>query len=225
MSLLSEFLGLKNINFNLYELFYGTRQNKIKLGYEESLPYKLNDKYKNKLYNAMDSSDKPDKGKGVDKGDYTSFDESKELVSSTVSTNSNLPYSNQDPSYLFTKHTNPGPGFNVPGSKVPILDPICQHIDYNGHYLSQFRNMSLETALEQRGAYYAQISGLNRQLYYAKDSLSKISEVPKDNNEIQLRKTLERDILFITQNKIRMEGRIILLDSRIEFINIALRKK
>jgi len=42
---------------------------------------------------------------------------------------------------LFKPRINPGPGFAVSGGEVPIRDPICEYIDYNGHILSQFKNM------------------------------------------------------------------------------------
>ena len=40
-------------------------------------------------------------------------------------------YPGIDPTDLFPKRINPGPGFNVPGGEVPIRDEICKHIDYN----------------------------------------------------------------------------------------------
>lgn len=194
---LSEFLGLKGINFNIYELFFGIRQEKLKLGYDDM---KLRYKLKDKLYNSMDSTD--NKGKEVDKGDYKPF----------------------DPTSLSIKHTNPGPGFNVPGGKVPIRDPICQHIDYNSHYLSQFRSMSLETAMEQRTAYLVHINVINGKLAYARDALLKVPEIPTNEYELKLRNTILKDIDQFSKSKTRTEGRITLINSRIEFIEKEIKK-
>jgi hypothetical protein len=72
-------------------------------------------------------ADSMDKGKAIEAPFFSIFSKVSPNVDAT-----SLP---------FPDKVNPGPGFNVPGSEVPLRDEICQHIDYNGHILNQFKTM------------------------------------------------------------------------------------
>lgn len=234
---LSEILGIKGINFNLYQLFYGFHT--INGGDESTVK-----DFKPKLYNAMESdneknSDKPlDKGKGVDKQLHpnhwsitsgSKLDESKPIdktqeVDNTRPTDFNTAIPNNfssgaDLASLFTrKVTNPGPGFNVPGDEVPIRDAICQHIDYNTHILNQFKKMDLETATEQRNNNLLFIKVIETKLEYAKNTLSKVPTIPTTEYEFRLKNQILRDLDSLNKDKVRAEARATLLSSRIQFI-------
>jgi len=108
IGLLSEYLGINGINFNLKELIFGFE--KIQVGGTSSP--KASDKLKVKVYLAMDSEEQSNPNKPLDKGKGVESGES----SFTGGIN---------PSSIFSPKTNPGPGFNVPGGEVPINDPIC----------------------------------------------------------------------------------------------------
>src|SRR5579862_3334800 len=121
---------------------------------------------------------------------------------------------------FFPKTINPGPGFNVPGGVVPIQDEICKHIDYNSHILNQFKKMDLKTALEQRDNYLKYIQVINEKTSFAQETLSKVPEIPTSDYEHRLKNTILRDLHELSANKDRAEAKAILLNSRIEFIQI-----
>jgi hypothetical protein len=170
---LSDYLEIRGINITLNQFIYGF--DSLKMDHVSSLG-----EFKPKLYNAMDlnsdgesnPSNKLDKGKGVDRDLHPYYDgkgiragepsgENKSLDKSKVELDLPKPtnpfmvtwykvFPGMDPTSIVPKRINPGPGFNVPGGEVPIRDEICKHIDYNSHFLNQFKNMDLETALEQK---------------------------------------------------------------------------
>jgi hypothetical protein len=119
---------------------------------------------------------------------------------------------------------NPGPGFNVPGGEVPIRDDICVHIDYNTHILKQFKTMDLEVAVEQRNNNLLLINNLRHKMAFAQNKLSEIPEIPTTEYEFKLKNQIHKDLNFLTSNITRAEGRVVLLNSRIEFIEININK-
>jgi hypothetical protein len=238
---LSEYFGIKGINFNLNQFLYG--YNTMGAGDEDS-----SKDFKVKLYNAMESADESDpskqidKGKGIDKGYSEDNNESEakpldkgkgigrrvpriELgpgycVEPPLATWSRV-FPGLDPaSVFFPKTINPGPGFNVPGGEVPLQDEICKHIDYNSHILKQFKKMDLKTALEQRDNYLKYIQVINQKATYAQETLSKVPEIPTSDYEHRLKNTILRDLHELSIQKVRAEAKATLLNSRIEFIQI-----
>jgi hypothetical protein len=119
---------------------------------------------------------------------------------------------------FFPQRTNPGPGFAVPGGEVPIQDEICQHIDYNGHILSQFKNMDLETAIQQRDRYYLCVQYMNSKIAFAKEAFDKVPMIPTTEYEFKLRNQISRDLDGLNRVKVRSEAKATLLNSRILFI-------
>ena len=238
---LSEYLGIKGINFNLKQFLYGYDT----MGAGGS--YSSKD-FKVKIYNAMESADgsesseQIDKGKGIDKG---SDDDNGENGAKPLDKGKGIDrkvhrielgpghcteppfvtwsrvFPGLDPtSVFFPKTINPGPGFNVPGGEVPIQDDICKHIDYNSHILKQFKKMDLKTALEQRDNYVKFMQVLDQKAAYAQDTLSKVPEIPTSEYEHKLRNTILRDLHRLNMQKVQAEAKATLLNSRIEFIEM-----
>lgn len=114
---------------------------------------------------------------------------------------------------------NPGPGFNVPGGEVPLRDEICQHIDYNGHILNQFKTMDWDTAHVQRRNYMLNIQYMAARIAHAEGALSKIPTIPTNDQEFMLRNKILSDIESLSKIKVRSEARIALLESRLNFIH------
>jgi hypothetical protein len=240
---LSEYLGLKGINFNLNQFLYGYDT----IGFGQSSPPK---DFKPKLFNAMESDDghdsnqHKDKGKGIDKvntggndvndNDTKPLDKGKGVDRRVHSIELGPGHCTEPPfvtwsrvfpgvdpaSVFFPKTINPGPGFNVPGGEVPIRDDICKHIDYNSHILSQFKKMDLKTAIEQRDNYLKYIQVINQKTSYAQETLSKVPEIPTSDYEHRLKNTILRDLQDLNMQKVRAEAKATLLNSRIEFIQI-----
>jgi hypothetical protein len=244
---LSEYLGLKGINFNLKEFIYGYD----KMGGDNSSSSTY---FKPKLYNAMESEDghdpsqqtdkgkSLDKGKGIDIGNTSDNDDSAakpldkgkgidkrlhrlELGPGHCTEPPFVTWSRIFPgldpaSVFFPKTINPGPGFNVPGGEVPIRDEICKHIGYNSHILSQFKKMDLKTAIEQRDNYLKYIQVINEKTSYAQETFSKVPEIPTSDYEHRLKNTILRDLQDLNEQKARAEAKATLLNSRIEFIQI-----
>ena len=238
---LSEYLGLKGINFNLKEFLYGYD----KMGGGDS---SSSTDFKPKLYSAMESdeghnlSQQSDKGKGIDRGNTGGNDNSAampldkgkgidkrlhpiELGPGYCTEPPFVTWSKVFPgldpaSVFFPKTINPGPGFNVPGGEVPLRDEICKHIDYNYHILSQFKKMDLKTAIEQRDNYLRCIQVINEKTSFAQETLSKVPEIPTSNYEQRLKNTIFKDLHELNDQKIRAEAKAALLNSRIEFIQI-----
>ena len=237
----SEYLGVKGINFNLNQFLYGYDT----MGAGDSSTVK---DIKAKLYNAMESEQGSDpnkhidKGKGIDKGFNEGKDESEtnpqdkgkgkdrrvhriELGPGHCTEPPFVTWSRVFPgvdpaSIFFPKTINPGPGFNVPGGEVPIRDDICKHIDYNSHILNQFKKMDLKTAIEQRNNYLKCIDVLNKKTLYAQEILSKVPEIPTNEQEHRLKSKILWDLNDLNMKRARAEARATLLNSRIEFIQI-----
>jgi hypothetical protein len=241
ISLLSEYFGIKGINFNLKQFLYG--YDTMGAGND----YTSKD-FKAKLYSAMESEDgsdpskQIDKGKGIDKGYNEGNDESGakpldkgkgidrrvhriELGPGHCTEPPFVTWSRVFPgldpaSVFFPKTINPGPGFNVPGGEVPIQDEICKHIDYNSHILNQFKKMDLKTAIEQRDNYLKYLQIINQKTTFAQETLSKVPETPTNDYEHRLKNTILRDLHELNVQRIRSEAKATLLNSRIEFIQI-----
>jgi hypothetical protein len=241
ISWLSEYLGIKGINFNLNQFLYGYNT----MGADDD--YSSKD-FKAKLYNAMESADESDpskqidKGKGIDKGyiegnnenEAKSLDKGKGIDKRVHRIELGPGYCTEPPfvtwsrvfpgldpaSVFFPKTINPGPGFNVPGGEVPIHDDICKHIDYNSHILTQFKKMDLKTAIEQRDNYLKYIQVINHKATFAQETLSKVPEIPTNDYEQKLKNTILRDLDKLSTQKVRAEAKATLLNSRIEFIQI-----
>ena len=237
---LSDYFGLKGINFNLKQFLYGYD----KMGGDSS---SLTDS-KPKLYNAMESdeghdpSQQTDKGKGIDIGNTSDNNDSAakpmdkgkgidkrlhpiELGPGHCTEPPFVTWSKVFPgvdpaSVFFPKTINPGPGFNVPGGEVPIRDEICKHIGYNSHILNQFKKMDLKTAIEQRDNYLRCIQVINTKTAYAQETLSKVPEIPTSNYEHRLKNTILEDLQILNEQRVRAEAKATLLNSRIEFIQI-----
>ena len=256
---LTDYLGIKGINFNLKQFIFGFNTLMVDA---ESFEVKYRDKIIKKLYNAMESdegsnSGKPlDKGKGIDwdqgeaEGNTKPLDKGKGIarreaeikrINKWKSINWNEIITKpldegetkslrkgkeiEDPqSVFFPKRTNPGPGFNVPGGEVPIGDDICQHIDYNSHILNQIKKMDLETAIQQRNNYLAGLKVLNGKLAYAQDALTKVPTMPTTEYEFKLRNRILGDIDIMNRDKIRLEAKATLINSRVEFIESKINK-
>lgn len=205
IGLFSEYLGIKGINFNLKEFLYGFDT----MGAGDS--YSSKD-FKAKLYNAMESADgsdpskQIDKGKGIDRGLNDGNNES-----------GTKPF---DPTSIFPKRINPGPGFNVPGGEVPLRDDICKHIDYNSNILKQFKTMDLHTALEQRHNYGILMQVLDQKTAYAQHVLSQQPEIPTNEHQYKLRRKILEDLEELRVKRIKAEGKAILINSRVEFIQL-----
>jgi hypothetical protein len=241
ISWLSEYFGVKGINFNLNQFLYG--YNTMGAGDD----YTSKD-FKAKLYNAMESADEYDpskqidKGKGIDKGNIEGNNESEakpldkgkgidrrvhriELGPGYCTEPPFVTWSRVFPgldpaSVFFPKTINPGPGFNVPGGEVPLQDEICKHIGYNSHILKQFKTMDLKTALEQRDNYLKCIEVINQKATFAQETFSKVPEIPTNDYEQRLKNTILRDLHELSMQKVRAEAKATLLNSRIEFIQI-----
>ncbi len=229
-SWLTEYLGIKNINFNLHDFFHGFDQKMGGGGYQV-------DEFKPKIYNPMnmDPGDESngskglDKGKGVDRGLHPNYGKNPGFRGGQL-TSENKPLDQSkdiakvtEPSDPFTgsiipKRTNPGPGYNVPGGEVPYNDPIVQHLDYNIHFLKHFKTMDLETAIQQRNNNLLLIKITEGKLDYAKTTLSKIPPIPTTEYEFRLKNQILSDIESLNRVKIKAEARTTLITSRIEFI-------
>ena len=235
---LREYLGIKGINFNLKHLLFG--MDTMDLGGKSSI-----EDTKSKLYNAMDvdpdsdSSQKPDKGKGIDRNLHPNYDSNmgvktgifgsvtpetnkgKEVAQTTKSPFTTQPGVLPGLDSIFAylpKRINPGPGFNVPGGEVPIRDEICKHIDYNSHILNQFKKMDLETAIQQRNNYLIFVQNLDKKMAYAQSVYIKIPTIPTTEYEFRLKNQIERDLENLNRDKLRSEAKATLLNSRIQFI-------
>jgi hypothetical protein len=144
----------------------------------------------------------------------------KNIEESTNSDENENKIPNEIPRFSFPKKINPGPGFNVPGGAVPIHDDICKYIEYNGYVLRQFRNMDLDTALEQRNNYIRYLQLLHQKTLYAQNVLSTIPETPTTDYEVKLKNQILRDLERINNEKLKAEARATLITSRIEYIGI-----
>lgn len=166
-----------------------------------------------------------DKGKGIETGDSMqgTLDKGKGIE---INPTQEPPFAiwrkifpNLDPiTTFFPPKINPGPGFAVPGGEVPIFDEIRRHL-YNGHVVSQFKNMDLETATEQRNRYGLCVQVMNSKIAYAQEAFNKVPETPTNEYEFKLRNQIIKDIEGLQKVKVRSEASIALLNSRIAFIH------
>jgi len=209
VGLLSEYLGIKGLNLNLKELMFGFE--KLEIG--GSSLTKGSDKLKVKVSFTMDSTGEQSNTKPLDKG--------KGVYTEPIGARG---FSGRDPSSLFLPKTNPGPGFNVPGGEVPIRDEICKHINYNPHILKQFKTMDLETAVQQRNNNHLLIREMINRLAYAQNALQGEPAIPTTQHQYNLRNLILKDLNEMNEIKIKAEGRIALLNSRIAFIENNIRK-
>jgi len=218
---LTEYLGIKGINFNLSHFLFG--MDTMDLG-DKSSPSV--EEFKPKLYNAMDvdsepdSEPKPDKGKGVDKELHPNHISHRGVNSGFwVSDAGSRPLPVWNPTIVpLPKKIIDDPGFNVPGGVVPIQDEICKHIDYNSHILKQFRTMDLEKAIEQRDNWFKYGRIMEERIAYAQSVYKKIPTIPTTEYEFNLKNQIEKDVEQFSGEKIQAEARGTLLKSRVEFI-------
>jgi hypothetical protein len=209
IGLLSDFLGINGINFNLKDLIFGFQTIQV----DNTSTPKGVDKFKVKLYLAMESGEFSNTNKPLDKGKGI------ETTSPPFTTGTT------DFSSIVSPRINPGPGFNVPGGEVPIRDDICKHINYNSHILNQFKRMDLETAIEQRNNNLRLIHVMNHNMAIVKDTLTKIPAIPTNDFEFGLKEQLLQDFKRFNETKLQAEGRTTLLNSRIEFIEKKIENK
>lgn len=260
ISLLTDYLGIKGINFNLKQFIFGFHTLKID---GECLETNKVKKRVKKFCNAMEShgdsdSHKPlDKGKGIDWGQdevearshgrplekgkgkgvdwreaeikrfekwnaFFSSDKKPKVLTPDEVEAFNKSRGVKDPS--FPRGINPGPGFNVPGGEVPIRDEICKHIDYNTHILSQYKRMDLETAREQRSNYLLHLKILSDKRASAENFLRQIPAVPTNEAEFKLKNQILSDLDHMDRDRIRLEARATLINSRVEFIENSINK-
>nr|YP_008965392.1 hypothetical protein [Rhynchobrunnera orthospora]AHC02395.1 hypothetical protein [Rhynchobrunnera orthospora] len=218
---LSEYLGIKGINFNLSHILFG--MDTMDLGDKSSPPV---EEFKPKLYNAMDvdsepdSEPKPDKGKGVDKELHPNHPSHRGVNSNFwVSDAGSIPLPVRIPTFVpLPQKIIDEPGFNVPGGVVPIQDEICKHIGYNSHVLKQFRTMGLEKAIEQRDNWFNYGRIMEQRIAYAQSVYQKIPTIPTTEYEFNLKNQIEKDVEKFSREKIEAESRGTLLKSRVEFI-------
>jgi hypothetical protein len=226
---LTEYLGIKGINFNLKDFLFG--YDRITLGNDYSLK-----EFKVKLHSSMESNENSDKnldkGKGIDTGAQPISDENKRKQVSrlTLGPGSAVQphlahwyklHPGVDPQvFFFPKKSYFPPGFNVPGTEVPIFDDICKHIDYNSHILSQFKKMDLETAIQQRNNNIKLVEAMQTKILYAQGVLAKVPTIPTTEYEFKLKNQILKDLEELNRNKVRAEARATLLNSRIQFIEI-----
>nr|YP_008965311.1 hypothetical protein [Rhynchosporium agropyri]AHC02308.1 hypothetical protein [Rhynchosporium agropyri] len=218
---LTEYLGIKGINFNLRQFLFG--MDTMGLGDKSSPSVK---EFKPKIYNAMDvdseseSEAKPDKGKGVDKKLHPHHPSHSGVNPSFwVSDAASRPFPARIPTYVpLPPKIIDEAGFNVPGGVVPIHDEICKHIDYNSHILKQFRTMDLEKAIEQRDNNLNYRAILEEKLAYAQSVYKNIPTIPTTEYEFKLKNQIEKDVAELNWEKPRAEARATLLNSRVQFI-------
>lgn len=80
--------------------------------------------------------------------------------------------------------------------------------------------MDLKTAIEQRNNYLKCIDVLNKKTLYAQEILSKVPEIPTNEQEHRLKSKILWDLNDLNMKRARAEARATLLNSRIEFIQI-----
>lgn len=241
---LSEYFGIYGINISLEQLLYGKNIIGVPNDYSSDFKPKLyhamdstnesnNDKdmdiernidrgyNESTMEDVMESGNESlDKGKGIDRTVHSTPAKAGEPVNPHMVTWSKV-FPGVDPaSIFFPKTINPGPGFNVPGGEVPIRDEICKHIDYNSHILNQFKTMDLKTAIEQRDNYLKYLEVISHKTTYAQETLLKVPEIPTNEFQYNLRIKILSDLEDLKKQKVRAEAKSLLLNSRIEFINI-----
>jgi hypothetical protein len=240
---LSDYWNIKGINWNLKEFIHGKELMEVGGKAEQDRKGYLSD-FKRPLSLAMDSKDEHNpsnnsntsasQGYTEDVDSMDIDDKEKDIDRSNHPINI-VPEQNSVPdlskwsraipgldqaSVLHPKIVNPGPGFNVPGGVVPIQDDICKHIDYNTNILRQFKNMDLKTATEQRDNYLKFIYRIDHKTRYAQDTLLKLPEIPRNESEYHLKNKILSDLAELAFQREQSQGKIILLNSRIEFIQI-----
>jgi hypothetical protein len=84
--------------------------------------------------------------------------------------------------------------------------------------------MDLETAVSQRNNYLTRIRVIDSKLDYAKEAFSRVPVIPTTEYEFKLKNQIIYDLETMNKEKIRSEARAVLLNSRIEFIEIQINK-
>ncbi len=243
---LTQYWEIKGLNFNLYQLLYGFETISVKnkprpSEFKPKLYYAMESEDNGKsLDKGIDRGNFENEAKSNNSAEIKHLDKSKGINSAVqpfsgsfaehTNTGNTLepPFATWfrlnpgvDPaSVFFPQKINPGPGFNVPGGEVPMRDEICKHIDYNTHILSQFKKMDLETAIGQRDNYLNLIKIMQEKLSFANNALSKIPTIPTTEYEFKLKNQILKDLDELNRNKVRAEAKAILLNSRIQFIEI-----
>lgn len=165
-----------------------------------------------------------DKGKGIETGDsmQSTLDKGKGIEYNPIQEPSFAIWRQLNPNLdpittFFPPKTNPGPGFAIPGGDVPINDGIRQHLR-SVHVVGQFRNMDLETAMEQRYNYWLCLQNMISKIAYAEQILNKVPVIPTNEMEFKLRNQIIRDLEGLHIVKNRSDASITLLSARIKFI-------
>lgn len=165
-----------------------------------------------------------DKGKGIETGDpmQSTLDKGKGIEYNPIQEPSFAIWRQLNPNLdpittFFPPKTNPGPGFAIPGGDVPIDDGIRQYLR-SVHVVGQFRNMDLETAVQQRSNYWLCLQNMINKIAYAEQVLSKIPAIPTNEMEFKLRNQIIRDLEGLHIVKNRADASITLLSTRIKFI-------
>jgi hypothetical protein len=247
---LTDYLCIKGININIYQFMYGFDKMNVGQGsLAENVKFKLYNAMESDEEPNFDK--KLDKGKGVDREVYPYYDR-EVAIRANNSINETKPlekgkgkvdilldsptpvephmatwnryFPGVDPAAPIPKRTNPGPGFNVPGGEVPLHDPICKHLDWNSHFLRQFRTMDLEIAVQQRDNYFIYVRVIESKLNFANNALSNVPTVPTTEYEFKLKNQILRDLDSLNKEKARAEARATLLNSRIQFIEDQINK-
>ncbi len=172
-----------------------------------------------------------DKGKGIETGDpmQETLDKGKGIEVNPIQ---EPPFSiwrkafpHLDPiTTFFPPKINPGPGFAVPGEDVPINDDIRNHLG-GVHVVSQFRNMDLKTAVQQRDNYILCLHNMLSKIAFAEQALNKVPAIPTNEYEFRLRNQILRDLERLNKVKTRSDASIALLNSRIAFIELKINKE
>lgn len=165
-----------------------------------------------------------DKGKSIETGDpmQSTLDKGKGIEHNPIQEPSFAIWRQLNPNLdpittFFPPKTNPGPGFALPGGDLPIDAEIRQHLR-SVHVVGQFRNMDLETAVQQRYNYWLCLQNMINKIAYAEQTLNKVPAIPTNEMEFRLRNQIIRDLEGLHVVKARSDASIALLNTRIQFI-------
>ena len=84
--------------------------------------------------------------------------------------------------------------------------------------------MDLETAIQQRNNYLTHLKILSGKFAYAQDALTKVPAIPTTEYEFRLRNQILSDLEAMNRDRIRLEARATLINSRVEFIESKMNK-
>lgn len=164
--------------------------------------------FKDKLVSSASPSELPlDKGKGIE---ATNTSQEPHLPIWT------RPFSGLDPNLvIFKPKINPGPGFT---EEVSMQGPIGKYLNYNGHFLTQFKNMDWNTAMQQRYNYLLCAHNMDFKIAFVENKLKEVPTIPTNEYEFKLRNQLLKDLEDLNRVKAQSEARAALLYSRIKYI-------